>query len=286
MATYFVTGATGTVGSAVVQALLDQGETVKAASRHPEKSREQFGDRRIGDQIEAVHFDYEDISTFKEAAGTDGVFLLGPPMYPNLFKLVAPFADYLAAKGPQRVVYLSAYGMEDLKELPFHAQMEEKLQEGNLDWRVVRPGFFMQNFGNYERENIEQRKVIFVPAGEGKTAFVSSEDIGRVVATLLREDTYRHQTVELTGSQPYDYFEVAELLSKVKGDTITYANPDEATYRKVLSDAGAPPMVADYMVPVYGMIKHGKVAGVADNVEKVTGQQPETLEEVLKRDFA
>lgn len=286
MATYFVTGATGTVGSAVVQALLDQGETVKAASRHPEKSREQFGDRRIGDQIEAVHFDYEDINTFKEAAGTDGVFLLGPPMYPNLFELVAPFADYLAAKGPQRVVYLSAYGMEDLKELPFHAQMEEKLQQSNLDWRVVRPGFFMQNFGNYERENIEQRKVIFVPAGEGKTAFISAEDIGRVVATLLRKDTYRHQTVELTGPQPYDHFEVAELLSKVKGDTITYANPDEDTYRKVLADAGAPPMVADYMVPVYGMIKHGKVAGVADNVEKVTGKQPETLEEVLKRDFA
>ncbi|MGB3851330.1 MAG: SDR family oxidoreductase [Tunicatimonas sp.] len=281
MATYFITGATGTVGSAVVQALIDQGEHVKAGSRHPEKSREQFGD-----QLESVHFDYQNPDTFSEADGTDGVFLLGPPMYPDLFELIKPFTDYLAQNGPQRVVYLSAYGMEDLKELPFHAQMEEKLQEGNLDWRVVRPGFFMQNFGNYERENIEQRKVIFVPAGEGKTAFVSSEDIGRVVATLLREDTYRHQTVELTGPQPYDHFEVAALLSKVTSDTVTYTNPDEGTYRKVLADAGAPPMVADYMVPVYGMIKHGKVAGVADNVEKVTGKRPETLETVLKRDFA
>ena len=286
MATYFVTGATGTVGSAVIQALLNQGENVKAGSRHPEKTREQFGDRRIGDQIEAVHFDYEDINTFKEAAGTDGVFLLGPPMYPNLFELVAPFADYLAAKGPQRVVYLSAYGMEDLKELPFHAQMEEKLQQSALDWRVVRPGFFMQNFGNYERENIEQRKVIFVPAGEGKTAFVSAVDIGRTVVALLREDAYRHQTVELTGPRPYNHFEVAELLSKIIGEPVTYANPDEATYRKVLADAGAPPMVAEYMIPVYGMIKHGKVQGVTNNVEKLTGNKPEPLAAVLKRDFA
>lgn len=286
MATYFVTGATGTVGSAVVQALLDQGEHVKAASRHPEKSREQFDERGIGNRIEAVHFDYENPETFSEVAGADAVFLLGPPLYPDLFRLVSPFADYLIKNGPQRVVYLSAYGMEDLKELPFHAQMEEKLQKTDLDWRVARPGFFMQNFGNYERENIEQRKVIFVPAGDGKTAFISANDIGAVLAVLLRKDIYRHQTIELTGPQLYTYFEVADLLSRVTGETITYANPDEDTYRRVLADAGAPPMVADYMIPVYGMIKHRKVEGVTDNVEKLTGKKPETLETVLKHDFS
>ena len=281
MATFLVTGGSGTVGSAVIQALLNQGQQVKAASRHPDKSREQFGDR-----VEAVYFDYEDLKTFSVAEGTDGVFLLGPPLYPNLLELVAPFADYITTKGPQRVVYLSAYGMEDLTELPFHAQMEEKLQQTDLDWRVVRPGFFMQNFGNYERENIEQRKVIFVPAGNGSTAFVSANDIGAVVAVLLREDAHRHRIVEITGPQSYTHFEVAELLSQITGETIAYANPDEAIYRQVLADAGAPPMVADYMIPVYGMIKHGKVEGITNNVEKLTGRKPETLEAVLKRDFA
>ena len=111
---------------------------MKAASRHPDKSRKQFGDHRIGDRIEAVHFDYGNPETFSAVAGTDGVFLLGPPVYPDLFKLVSPFADYLAKNGPQRIVYLSAYGMEDLKELPFHAQMEEKLRRSDLDWRVAR----------------------------------------------------------------------------------------------------------------------------------------------------
>ncbi|MGB3780317.1 MAG: NmrA family NAD(P)-binding protein [Tunicatimonas sp.] len=259
---------------------------MKAASRHPDKSRTQFGDRRIGDRMEAVHFDYENPETFSMAEGTEGVFVLGPPLYPNLFELVAPFVDYLAKTGPQRVVYLSAYGMEDLTELPFHAQMEEKLQQTDLDWRVARPGFFMQNFGNYERENIEQRKVIFNPAGEGKTAFISARDIGAAVAVLLQDNSYAHQVYELTGSKPYSHFEVADLLSEIRGETISYANPDEATYRQVLADAGAPPMIADYMIPVYGMIKHGKVAGVTDNLEKLTGKKPETLEAVLKRDFA
>ena len=280
MATFFITGATGTVGQAVIAALLEANQSVIAASRHPEKSQEQFGNK-----VKAVHFDYEDINTFKEAAGTDGVFLLGPPMYPDLFKLLVPFVDYLQGKGPKRVVYLSANGMEHLSELPFHAQMEEKLQGSDLDWRVVRPGFFMQNFGNYERENIEQRKVIFVPAGEEKTAFISTKDIGASVATLLVNDEHRHQTYVLTGDEAYNHFEVAELLSDIRGEKITYANPDEETYRKVLADAGAPDFVADYMIPVYGMIKKGHVKNITDDVEKLNGQKPEPLKAVLDRDF-
>ncbi|MGB3589266.1 MAG: SDR family oxidoreductase [Tunicatimonas sp.] len=280
MATFFVTGATGTVGREVVQALLQQGQQVIAASRHPERSREQFGT-----SVKAVSFDFEDINTFSEVSSTDGVFLLGPPLYPDMFKLLAPFTDYLLQRGPKRIVYLSAYGMDDLTELPFHRQMEDKLKQAEVDWRIVRPGFFMQNFGNYERENIEQRKIIFFPAGEGTTGFVSARDIGEVVATLLVKDQHRHQTYMLTGEQAYTHFEVADLLSDIKGEKITYINPDSETYRSTLAQAGAPPFIADYMLPVYGLIKRGKVKETTQDIEKLTGRKPEPLRVVLERDF-
>lgn len=281
MATFLVTGATGTVGRATTQALLDQGHQVKAASRHPEKSQAQFGN-----QVEAVRFDWEDTATYQVAEGTDGVFLLGPPLYLDLFQLLVPFVDYLMTHGPRRVVYLSAYGMEHLAELPFHQQMEDKLRASDLDWRIVRPGFFMQNFSNYERENIVQRKVLFVPAGDGKTPFVSARDIGASIAVLLTREQYRHQTFVLTGSQAYDYFEVAEMLSEIRGEKIAYANPDDDTYRKALAEAGAPDFVASYMIPVYGMIKHRRVQETTDHVTKLTGRSPESLREVLQRDFS
>jgi uncharacterized protein YbjT (DUF2867 family) len=280
MKTYFVTGATGAVGTEVVRALLAEGYAVKAASRHPQKSIEEFGD-----VVEAVHFDFADESTFSTADDADGVFVLGPPMVLDLFNLLTPFIDYVTGKS-QRIVYLSANGMDDLKELPFHAQAERKLKASDADWRIVRPGFFMQNLGNYERENIEQRKMVFVPAGEEKTAFISTRDIGNSVAKLLTEDAYRHQTFTLTGPEALNYIQVAELLSETLDEEIVYPNPDEATYRLVLSQAGAPDFIADYMIPVYGLIKNGKVSEVTNDVEKLTGQKPETLREVIARDFA
>lgn len=280
MGKYFITGATGTVGREVVHALLEKGHQVVAASRHVDKARELFGDK-----VQAVHFDYEDHGTFGQVAGSDGVFLLGPPLDLRLFQLLEPFVDHLDGHGPSRLVYLSANGMDKLDTLPMHKDMEAKLRDSRLDWRIARPGFFAQNFNNYERETIEQQKVLFQPAGNGQTAFVSTRDIGAAVAALLVEDQYRHQAFPLTGPEDLGYSDAAALLSDVLGEPIHYANPDPETFKHVLAENGAPPFVADYMIQVYGTIRKGEASGTTPHVEQLTGRKPETLREVLERDF-
>lgn len=239
----------------------------------------------FGDKVWHAAFNFADHATHEQVKGSDGVFVLGPPLNMNLDKLLAPFLDYLDLNGPKRVVYLSANGMEALEELPFHLHMEQKLKTSSLDWRIVRPGFFMQNFGNYERENIEQRKVLFTPAGNGRTAFISTKDIGEAVAELLTNNKFTRQTFTLTGSELFSYFDVADLLTRLRGEKISYANPDEQTYRQVLRESGAPDFIGDYMLPVYGLIKNGKVENISNDVEKLTAHPPERLENVLKRDF-
>jgi len=282
MAKYLVTGATGTVGSEVVKSLIDKKVSVNAASRHPEKSEDLFEDK-----VEHVYFDFEDSSTYSKALeNVDGIFLLGPPMNPNLFELIEPFVDHVINNSPTRIVYLSSYKAEVLDELPFHKQMEDKLKGTTLDWRIIKPGFFAQNFGNYERENILKRKVVFAPAGDGETAYVSSRDIGAVIAELLVDDKYRHQIIELTGPQNHSYKEVASILSSILSEKIIYPNPDEETFKGALKQGGAPDFVAHYMVSIYGLIKDGHVKEKVDRTKEITGRQPESLEDVLKRDFA
>ncbi|MEM7485479.1 MAG: SDR family oxidoreductase [Bacteroidota bacterium] len=281
MRTYFITGASGTIGSNVVKALLEKNDGVIAATRHPEKSAALFGDK-----VESVSFDYDDASTFDHALEGDGIFLLGPPLYSDLFNLLVPFVDFLVSnKYSGRIVYLSAYGMDEMEELPFHRQMEDKLKASALDWTIVRPGFFMQNFGNYERENIEERNMLFSPAGNGKTPFVSAVDVGSAVAELLVDLNRSKEIHILTGAVPYSYFDIAEILSDITGKKIVYPNPNDETYRKVLKESGAPDMIADYMLPVYRLIKNGIVEETHQGVQELTGNKPEELRVVLERDF-
>jgi uncharacterized protein YbjT (DUF2867 family) len=90
MEKYFITGATGTIGSNVMKALMGKKEELVSATRHPEKSKVLFEDR-----AESISFDFQKPETFEPALKSKGIFLLGAPLYPDLFKLLSPFVDYL-----------------------------------------------------------------------------------------------------------------------------------------------------------------------------------------------
>ncbi|MFW5922581.1 MAG: SDR family oxidoreductase, partial [Halodesulfurarchaeum sp.] len=65
-----VTGATGTVGSTVVQALEDETSTVRIASRCPERAREV-----VAADVEAVAFSVTEPETWGQTLdGVDAIF--------------------------------------------------------------------------------------------------------------------------------------------------------------------------------------------------------------------
>ena len=56
--------------------------------------------------------------------------------------------------------------------------------------------------------------------------------------------------------------------------------------RAGVAGAGVPGFVADYMMPLYDLLRGGHVAAVSPDVERLTGQEPETLRTQLEWDFA
>ncbi len=242
-----VTGATGTVGRATIKALQEKGAHFAAAVRDEAKARE-----TLGSAVRTVHFDFSDRATWSAAIeGVDAVFVLGPPLVPNLDELTLPFLDFLKERGITRVVYLSALAADKLgPELPFHTMAEEKLERDGFDYTTLRPSFFAQNFRNYEWENITQRGITFTPSGDGKVAFIDAEDIGRVAATALAEDGHSRKVYELTGPQSLSLNDAAGLLTEVIGKQVVYPNPSPEEYTGALKAGGAPDFIAPYMVAV------------------------------------
>ncbi len=277
-----VTGATGNIGRALVEALHLKNASFIAGVRDVEKGKEQ-----LGGQTEVVRFDFEDTSTYQAATeGVGKVFLLGPPLAVNLDSLLAPFIGYLKDKGLNKVVYVSALGIEHVKDLPFHANVIDMLKGNGFEYTILRPSFFSQNFKNYEWENIMQRGITYVSAGNGKVAFVDVNDIAAVAAAALTEDGHSGKTYDITGPEALSYTDAAALLSELTGKTIVYPNPSPEEYTLTLKAAGAPDFVAPYMNSIYSLIADNKVNTVSTDVEKITGRKPVPLKEVLQKDFA
>lgn len=86
-----------------------------------------------------------------------------------------------------------------------------------LDWTILRPGFFAENLIGAYRSDIWAGRV-FVPAGDGRVAFVAGRDLGAVAAlALLDPADHAGRAYHLTGPHALGFTDVAGLLSAALG---------------------------------------------------------------------
>lgn len=135
-----VTGGSGTVGRAVVQALRDTGRAPIIASRD-------------GSRVDEVQFNFLDRASWDLAlSGVTRLFLLRPPQITDIDNTLGPFVRIARSMGVEHIVFLSVAGAEDFPLLP-HAKVERYLAETS-GWTILRPGFFAQNMETAYTEDI------------------------------------------------------------------------------------------------------------------------------------
>ncbi len=264
-----VTGATGTVGSHVLQELLDRGHQAVAAVRHPNS-------RDLPPAAERVAYDATKPATFGPA-GADGLFLMLPPGSGADLPAVVDAAE---AAGVKKIADLSVLGAERNPLLP-HRAAEKRLGEGSTDALLLRASYFMQNLSEVHADDV-RRGEITVPAGRGKTSFVDARDVAEVAAAWLAGETPQLgsglvNAIELTGPEALDYFEVADVLTDVLDRRVVYTRPGAIEFFRHERDAGANAGFAGVMVGLYTTARLGLAGKVAGGVERALGRPPRSL---------
>ena len=272
-----VTGATGTVGSRVVEALAGAGAAVRAASRAPsDQPRE---------PVSPVRFDFHDPSTFGPAfAGVRTLFLVRPPALARLGDLEPALRAGLTA-GLEHVVLLSVQGAERIPVLP-HARLERWLWAAPVRWTFLRPSFFDQNLVTVHGAALRRTGELAVPAGRGRTAFVDAHDVGDVAARVLLEPE-RHAgcAYTLTGSEALTYGEVAGIMTAVLGRTVRYTQPGLVAYAtRARRDLGLPPALVAATSVIYTTARLGLAAGLSPATAELLGRPPITMAEFVERE--
>lgn len=273
-----VIGASGNVGRYVVRELLNMGEEVVAAGTDVGKLNKLFGK-----QVESVYFDFTDQTTFHKALeNADRVFLMRPPHLGKPWDLY-PFIDAMKAYKVKLVSFLSLMGVEN-NPIPPHHKIEKYIEKAGVPYAHVRPGFFMQNLSGIHSVEIREKNQIFIPAGKSKTSFIDAADIGLAIAVLLQEpEKYKNTAHTITGPEALDYYQVAEILSRVTGRKITYAKPGYLKYRNYyIKKRGLDKRYVDVTVALYFMTRMGTAKEVTNGFYELTGRKPRTLEEFAK----
>ena len=273
-----VTGATGQVGHAVVEALVARGMTVRAATRKTTRIR-------WTDRIQPVVFDYGDAGLHRAAlSGMSGLFLVAPPLDADAPAKLNPFIDKAKEMGVRHVVFNSALGMDINEQSPLR-RIERHLMRSGLGYTILRPNFFMENFSTGFAAPMVENGGIFFAAGDGRTSFISVEDIAKVAATAFQEKRLGVE-YNLTGPEALDYAQVVRIISEVSGRTVTYHAISEEAMLKGARDQAMQESAVQYLALLYAAVREGLMARVTDDVREVTGETPISFGEFAKKNAA
>jgi uncharacterized protein YbjT (DUF2867 family) len=275
-----VTGATGQLGRAVVEALVSRGISVRAATR---KTR----NITWTDMVQPVTFDYANPSLHKAALdGISGLFLVAPPLDSDAPAKLIPFIDKAEEMSVKHIVFLSALSadLEEQNPLAIIELYLKGLKKSGIEYTILRPNFFMENFSTgYAALMIKSGK-ISLPAGDGKTSFISVGDIAEAAATVFQEKE-RHYGAEynLTGPEALSYGHVAAIISSLSVMRMTYHPISEAEMIEGARAGRMPDTAIQYMAALYSMVRRGLMATVTDDVKRVTGKDPIGFTEFARR---
>ena len=122
------------------------------------------------------------------------------------------------------------------------------------------------------------------PAGEGRTSFVSRDDLADVGAAVLLDDSGRFdgQALDVTGPEALTMAEAAAVLGDVTGRPVRYENQTVEEAWATRRPSGHPDWEIEGWVTSYLAIAAGGLAAVSDVVPRVTGHPARTVEEHLR----
>jgi uncharacterized protein YbjT (DUF2867 family) len=267
-----VTGATGRVGRAVVDLLIDAGVPVRALTRRPEAAA------TLPANVEVVTGDLTVPESLEEASrGVGAVFLVwtAPPT-------TAPAVVERLAAHARRVVFLSAphrtphpFFQQPNPMADLYAEIERLIAAAGLESTIIRPGMFASNALSWWAPAIRAGGVVRWPYGAAETAPVDDRDVAAVAARTLYEDGHAGGDYVLTGPESLSQAEQVSIIGDVVGRRIGFEelSPDE--FRSE-TEGTWPRSAVDMLLAAWGATM-GRPAFVTSTVFDVLGAAPRTF---------
>lgn len=285
--TILVTGATGTVGSEVINQL--SGAAADVNIRAAAHSIENLKKIVKSDIVEPVEMDYDKPDSLKDALkDVDRVFLL-TPFQSDMVELSSNFLKEIENAGNiKHIVKLSVMGADSEPGIigsRLHRQVEKMMEDTGIPFTFLRPNFFMQNFVNFFSQSIKEQGAFYLPAGDGRVSFVDVRDIASVaVQTLTKNNVGRHngKAYNITGPEAISYGDVARILSEQLGKKISYVDISEDAARKGMKESGWDDWTINYMMELFNIIRMGYLSQVSSVIEEVTEKRAISFNQFAK----
>ncbi len=281
-----ITGATGQLGSAVIQQLLTKipASQIAAFVRDTGKAaglQEKGVSIRVGT--------YDDTAALDNAMqGIEKVLLISGGDADNALQQHQNVVDAAKKAGVKCIAYTSRSlkdpGTLVNKLMNRHFQTEDYIKESGLNYALFRNILYMDVLPLFVGKQVFDTG-IHLPAGDGKVSFALRGEMGEAIAKVLLDSDCDNQTYNFTGSETYSFEDVANALSELSGKEVKYSAVTPAEFEAQMKSRGIPDFMVPRMIGFITDIKNGQETTLSPDLENKLGRKPVSLKEGLKTLF-
>jgi NAD(P)H dehydrogenase (quinone) len=273
-----VTGATGQLGRAVVERLLDRlpaGE-IGVSVRDPQKVRD-LEERGVA----VRRGDFADPSSLTDAfAGATQVLIVSGPAESEPHRAAIEAAKEVHAK---RILYTSHMGANlrsPFQPMRAHAETEQDLQASGIPFTSLRNGFYATSAIQIMGGALHTGSLA-VPE-DGPVSWTAHADLAEAAAiALTREGLLDGITPPLTGPQALDFADIARIASELTGRKIARVTVSDEEWKAGLVSRGVPEASATMLLGMFAASRQGEFASVDPALAGLLGHQPTAFRDVL-----
>lgn len=260
-----VVGAAGRAAGEVVIALAGRGVAVRGLVRHEEQ---RAGVLRRG-ASETVVADLRDRAGVVAAlSGVSAVFYLAPAFMPDEARVGRAFVRAATEAGVVRLVFSSViHPVLSLVNHAAKAPVEEALYGSGLEYTVLQPTLFFQNFAGSWSNTLSSGVLAEPWSTQTRFSRVDYRDVAEAAAIALTQDRLLGGTYELAAAGQLNRHDVAALISEATGPQIRAERLDPDSMENVAE-------------PMRAMFRHYDHHGLLSNavtLQAVLGREPRTL---------
>ncbi|MFE3942381.1 NAD(P)H-binding protein [Streptomyces sp. NPDC059118] len=256
-----VTGATGNIGSALLEELRAHGVgPLRGLTRDATRAA-------FPDGVEAVQGDFAEPASLEPAmAGVRSLFLvsrLGPD---------ADILDIARQAGVEHVVLVSSITVQTHPRLGPAGEnlaVEQLLKASGMAWTILRPTQFASNALMWAA-SIRGHETVRAPYADTALPTIHPADIAAVARVALTEPGHRGHTYALTGPEPVTVRQQVEAIAAALGREVPFAEIGrQEAYARMAAVFGAE--AADAVLDVTGGDVNDELLMVRDTVSQITG---------------
>lgn len=282
---YFITGATGHLGSKVVAELskLVPKDAIRLGVHTPAKAA---GLKNAGYQLAAIN--YTDTSTMVSAFQGVDVLIYIPSLTYDVQDQINEFENTLTAMktvGVKNIVDVSF--IADQFNNPFqmagyYAYLPARLASSPFGYAVIKNALYADPLVPYLPELIQRQNVIY-PVGDQAMSFISRQNSATAIAHVAVKDYLRDhgQNYLLTMKQNYNMVELSTIMTKVTGQPIGYSPVSIREFADIYRFEGD----GDELASMYAAAAKGLMDKTTDDFQRITGHLPQDMSSFLTQNY-